>query len=457
MPTLSPAGETKLGDDPLSVDATWEFPELGDLGDDDIIADGGTQIMPREAGRELGDLGDDDVIADAGTQIMPRAPERVPASVAPAPMEPQIPPAPKTAPIHELDSDDVELELEEEQRPVVHTQPFDRSHDFSDPSSRGSQPTQQSPAWHHAPVARPDLALSPTPGPVASRPSIPLVAHHLPSVMINDPAPAVRPASIAPLAIDIAPARFTPDATLKLPPIRHARIPNPKKRTWLMTGAIAGGLALSAAAVIALVSFRSTDDTSASRAESTSTVAAKPREAEKGAVRSAVIETPETTPQKAAPLPGERDENGTPVFSANSLPSAPEGRESGPHAGPSAPSRGASASHAPPAGAAAPARATSSAPATRTSSAKATAPAAAPGTAPAPVAGPSPTAAPSPRPVSTTGTIEVPASVMTVMVDGDYKRVQNGRIVVTCGKHRVNAGRGTQVVDVPCGGVTSAM
>ena len=46
---------------------------------------------------------------------------------------------------------------------------------------------------------------------------------------------------------------------------------------------------------------------------------------------------------------------------------------------------------------------------------------------------------------------------MTVMVDGDYKRVQGGRIVVTCGKHRVNAGRGTQMVDVPCGGVASAM
>ncbi|MBX3206610.1 MAG: hypothetical protein KF764_16170 [Labilithrix sp.] len=46
---------------------------------------------------------------------------------------------------------------------------------------------------------------------------------------------------------------------------------------------------------------------------------------------------------------------------------------------------------------------------------------------------------------------------MTVMVDGDYKRVQGGRIVVSCGRHRVNAGRGTQNVDVPCGGVVSVM
>jgi hypothetical protein len=46
---------------------------------------------------------------------------------------------------------------------------------------------------------------------------------------------------------------------------------------------------------------------------------------------------------------------------------------------------------------------------------------------------------------------------MTVIVDGEYRRVNGGRLVVPCGKHRVNAGRGTQTVDVPCGGVASVM
>ncbi len=46
---------------------------------------------------------------------------------------------------------------------------------------------------------------------------------------------------------------------------------------------------------------------------------------------------------------------------------------------------------------------------------------------------------------------------MTVMVDSDYRRVQGGTIVVSCGRHRVNAGRGTQSVDVPCGGSVSMM
>lgn len=395
--------------------------------DEELIADGGTKIMERGPA----ELGDEDIlIADGGTQVLDRSlvtntkkpaslPPPVPtklsaldalAATIPAKIKP-IPVAPETMRIEELDADD----LDEEQR-VNATMPFRRIEVVETPRS-ASLPTS----------AYGSLAPSPT-----------RASTQLPTVMIHEAKPTNRPASIAPIAIDIPP-RSPADATLKLPPVRVAP---PKSNTAVVATIVVSSLALCAAAIIGLVSLggSSDDATTAARSSTTTTVAAKPREAKQSAIRSAIIETPETTPQKAAPPPGERDANGTPVFSASSLPSAPT--DVMPSSASPTPARVAS----------------TPAPATRPASSPAARPAKAPAVAPPPAAEPAPApvaAAPAPRP--TTGTIQVPGGLMTVMVDSDYRRVQGGTIVVSCGRHRVNAGRGTQSVDVPCGGSVSMM
>ncbi|OJY20533.1 MAG: hypothetical protein BGO98_04375 [Myxococcales bacterium 68-20] len=366
---VSRGAEQAMGED---ADVTGERRRLDDIGDDDIIADGGTQIMSWD----LGDIGDDDIIADGGTQIMSRE-----AELALAPTE--------LAPV---------------MRP--------RSRLFGAPWSNPSMP-----AYVQQPVR---------------------------SIVHGAPHAQSHLGSIAPLAIDGAPVRR--DAVLHLPAIPHAPVPGLPRNTSLLAAAVVGGAAFCAAVVIALVSFGGAADT-ASRGTTPA-----PREAQKGAVRSAVIETPETTPQKAEPPPGTPDEDGMPVYTPSSLPSAPPVRD--PHA---APSRGAAGS--PSFARPAPGNVVSRDGSGPARPAAPIAPAAQPAPASEPVPPPV-AAAPPPRPAGPapkTGTITVPASLMTVMVDGDYVRVQGGRIVVSCGRHRVNAGRGTQTVDVPCGGVASLL
>lgn len=57
------------------------------------------------------------------------------------------------------------------------------------------------------------------------------------------------------------------------------------------------------------------------------------------------------------------------------------------------------------------------------------------------------------------GTVRVQQSqdnFMTVVVDGEYHRVKDGSVVVSCGRHKIRVGfREDRVVDVPCGGVVS--
>ncbi|MBX3263484.1 MAG: hypothetical protein KF782_27685, partial [Labilithrix sp.] len=130
----------ELGEAPLSADATGEVPELGDLGDDDIIADGGTQIMTREPAFAAP--------AKSSPPPVPKAPSSLDALAATIPAKgktapamaskfvapskaaaAKVPPAPATTPILELDSED----LEEEQRRIERTQPFDRANLFGAP------------------------------------------------------------------------------------------------------------------------------------------------------------------------------------------------------------------------------------------------------------------------------------------------------------------------------------
>jgi hypothetical protein len=74
--------------------------------------------------------------------------------------------------------------------------------------------------------------------------------------------------------------------------------------------------------------------------------------------------------------------------------------------------------------------------------------------APEPVAV-TPSPAPAVAPPST-GSVRVPAPYVVIVVDGQHKRVVDGRVVLPCGRHKIRAGmRDAEIVDVPCGGVAS--
>lgn len=417
------------------------------------------------------------VAAPAAATAAPPAVATMLSAQSPLAPSPKIPKPANTAPIVDLDSDDL---IEQQTRIMERTQPFDRNRLFGAPRSNEpaaaevSTPknekstTQQSP-WRPSPVPReltaPASALPQTrqggfaaPSQRPQTPSASFTPAPLPSVVIAEPPQAHhRPASIAPLAIDLAPVQMppmarVPEATQKLPAMRV--MPRANNKLNIIAGAIAGGVAICAAAIIGVVSLSSDDGGSASTSKSQPTVAAKPREAQQGSARSAVIETPETTPARAASPLAARDEDGIPLSSPNALPSAPGAKgfaaqddrnEPAPTPRMSTGSSNANAGTAKKPAAVAAKAAPEPTPATQ--------PAAQPAAAPAPAPAPAPRAAAA---TSTTGTIEVPANMMTVMVDGDYRRVQGGRIVVSCGKHRVNAGRGMRDVDVPCGGSVSA-
>ncbi len=67
---------------------------------------------------------------------------------------------------------------------------------------------------------------------------------------------------------------------------------------------------------------------------------------------------------------------------------------------------------------------------------------------------PSPATAKSAATPQGTGTLRVPTSA--VLIDGAPKKVVNGAVTVSCGKHVVKAPmRGSKTIDVPCGGTAS--
>jgi len=332
---------------------------------------------------------------------------------------------PVSEPVLEALTDD---DLQEETR-IDRTQPFDRERVVAAAAEQA--------------LDLPGLALKPT------------RLNSLPSVMVAEPQ---RSPSIPPFAVDIPPAEGTLKlpAQLMVPAFAHAASSRPtgakNNQMTILAAAIGGGVALCAAALIALIVF-ATSETPASSpaatpaAPTTKMVVStpKPREAQQSSIRSAVIETPETTPRKIESALPSRDESGTPVTSTAALPSVPSGV--------SASTGAASAST----GRAEPKEKKSKA------SSAGTQPPPPPASEPvaaAPIAPPAapvapPTAAPVSHPTSTTGTIDIPGSLMTVMVDGEYRRVTGGKIIVSCGRHKVNAGRGTQILDVPCGGTAS--
>ncbi|MBX3187164.1 MAG: hypothetical protein KF819_09120, partial [Labilithrix sp.] len=48
------------------------------------------------------------------------------------------------------------------------------------------------------------------------------------------------------------------------------------------------------------------------------------------------------------------------------------------------------------------------------------------------------------------GVIHVDPALRVVQVDGQFRRVNNGTVVVSCGRHKLKAGMSESIVDVPC-------
>jgi hypothetical protein len=253
-----------------------------------------------------------------------------------------------------------------------------------------------------------------------------------------------RPSSIAPLAVDVAGPHPNAHA-MHMPPPRPSRSNGPLIGALVGAGVLAIA-ALVAAPVLTRLAF-SSDEAPLAAVSSPS-----PRTAETVGVPHAEIDkAPATATQKAAG--GDRiAEDDVPTASISSLASVPVS------APPSKDSRREPAPEAPPTGSP-PARSATSPQTTTPGSKPAPSPAASAATPPpeAPAAAPEPPrpAPPpaAPRPVATTGTLQVSPTLRAVQVDGSYRRVKDGVVVLPCGPHKVQAGvSAPRVVDVPCGG-----
>jgi hypothetical protein len=65
-------------------------------------------------------------------------------------------------------------------------------------------------------------------------------------------------------------------------------------------------------------------------------------------------------------------------------------------------------------------------------------------------------AAAAPAAAATTGSVNVDPKLRAVVVDGSFRRVDNGVLTLSCGSHRIKVGMNDpQTVNVPCGGSVS--
>lgn len=280
--------------------------------------------------------------------------------------------------------------------------------------------------------------------------------------------PFRRPSSIAPVAIDILPARTgtqqSPAATMPIQRMdarradaelsRLTRMPPKENHTpWIIAACVAGVFLLGGGitAAFALV------------ASSSASAAAAAADDDGDGQRNA--RTPESTGAKSAPpvapsIGSHGDKVPAPAsepVSVNSLPAA---------AGPAAKKHDSSGSSAPSAASTGTSHGSSSSASTPNSKVLVPAsPAAAPSPAPAPSSpAPSPSVASNTAPAAApaapkaaaapggNGVIQVKPPLVVIVVDGQHKRAVNGEVVVSCGQHKVRAGMDTQVVNVPCGG-----
>jgi hypothetical protein len=401
-PTLSL--ETSVG---AREPAPGKLADLFDLGDDDLVADGGTKIMRRDpvsdhpsslpaltaaleakklekggapphgdAAKQVQMLQARPPVGRKPPRIQPTLPSRVATAVGPV----GLPAAPKT----ERNLEDLAFESPPEK--VERTQPFRRGL-FG--SGRGVDPTLESPVWRPRPSG-------------------------------SYPPPDRRPTSIAPISVDVS--RSMPPSWSPSP----ASYVAPKKSHAPIVAAVVAGcvglcaiVLVSAAATVALAAIKVAVD----RASEGPAFAAEqqPYEPPPALAPPSPFAFPaledDTAADPVSPLAVEPLDDETTVGLADTEKAGTRARSVGTGSG----------AHAPP---------PPTAPAT---------------TAPRPTPEPAEAEAPAP----TTGVVQVSPSLMTVLVDGDDKRVSNARVVVTCGRHRIDAGRGTRIVDVPCGGVAT--
>lgn len=266
-------------------------------------------------------------------------------------------------------------------------------------------------------------------------------------------APTRRPSSIAPVALDIAAApRATAPSVPAFP--APARMPSyasvtPKRG---LSGVAIGVIAFSALALVGLVGI---GGFAASRAltEKSEPVAAANESAE---VPPSAVVAPAAAPAPEAPNASPSTIGTGFAIDVSALPTAPV-----PGAAPRIATGRTTAPSAPAGAPLAAAGPVAPAPVNKSSGGAlpppgggkvASAPLAAPG-APLPppaAAAPAPAA---PVVVATTGTVRVDPNLRAVVVDGSFRRANDGVVVVACGSHRIKVGmKSEQSVNVPCGG-----
>ena len=266
---------------------------------------------------------------------------------------------------------------------------------------------------------------------------------------------APGPASRAPVAASLAPVAVDPrvrPAMASVPAV--AAPPRPVKSNGLLIG----GLVFAAAALIGVVGVggylasRTLSDKAEAITTAPAPVAAAPAApvADPVAAAEPVVSPVAASPAAAAPVAAAG-------IDGSALPSAPAKGASVPAPrSVTAPTGGAAATHAvtisapPPAGRA-------GAPLPPPGAVAATPPAATGGAAalPPPPSKPAPAAA-APAAASTTGSVNVDPKLRAVVVDGAFRRVNDGVLTLTCGAHRIKVGMNDpQTVNVPCGGSVS--
>jgi hypothetical protein len=272
-----------------------------------------------------------------------------------------------------------------------------------------------------------------------------------------------RPSSIAPVALDARPRPAMP----LIPPM--ARVPAPVHMSRAaavarpssgLSGLAIGGMAAAALLLVSLVGIggyaasrtlsktdaveATTETTSAAGESSPSQAPAAPAAEPTGAASSPI----DVSSLPSAPTPGAapRGFTGKGSFAVTPPPPAPVAASpvvAAPVAAPAAApvarsSGGALAAHG----------GNRSSPSERApAGAPLPPPASAPAVAAAPVAA---------APAATTGVVRVEPNLRAVVVDGSFRRPNDGALTVSCGSHKIKAGmKEAQIVNVPCGGTVS--
>lgn len=335
------------------------------------------------------------------------------------------------------------------------------SHQSNIPSTTIRTAVAPAPVIPPAPITSPVLSsniptmmggLSPVPPSV--RASVP--DHH--GVPLSQvPTQGVRPqqSSIAPVAVDLRQSA----AGIALPPPSRVPVitpPQPPKSSapWVAT-AVAAALFLGVGGVIAGFAIGSS---SSSQAATSTTTTNEAKVAKKPVVESAngasIDTTPRTAPARDSSQPSEVD--------VSSLPSAVTPTHAAKASAPGNAPTTATTTVTTPTNTVAAVPSTTTAPSSgggaSSFAAKAREQATQKDEKKDPPAAPAVAAAPAPQPAApapTTGVVRVPVDdrFVTIMVDGGYRKVNNGQVVVSCGRHSVRVGMGSaQDVNVPCGG-----